>query len=52
MRNELQVPWLRSGTGSTPNDGGCIMQVIDWLDSAGWSDSPACVHPAIGGVLI
>ena len=47
MKNELQVPWLRAGTGSTPADGGCIMQVIDWLDRTGWSDSPECVHPVL-----
>lgn len=45
MTNELAVPFLRSGTGTTPADGGCIMQVIDWLDNAGWTDNPECVHP-------
>lgn len=39
-----EVPWLRAGTGETPADGGCILQVIDWVHSGGWSDEPFCVH--------
>ena len=46
------VPWLRSGTGSTPVDGGCIMQVIDWIDRNKWSDSPPCVHPVLRALAI
>jgi hypothetical protein len=40
------VPWLRRGKGDTPADGGCVMQIIDWISSNGWTDRPACVfHP-------
>ena len=46
------VPWLRSGTGQTPSDGGCIMQVIDWIDRNQWSDAPDCVHPVIRHLAI
>ena len=42
-----EVPWLRRGTGDTPADGGCIMQVIDWVSTNGWTDQPECVHPVI-----
>lgn len=41
------VPWLRSGVGKTPQDGGCIMQVIDWIHRERWTDAPPCVHPVI-----
>lgn len=46
------VPWLRSGTGKTPADGGCIMQVIDWIDRHEWSDKPPCVHPVLRELAI
>ena len=46
------VPWLRSGMGKNPQDGGCIMQVIDWIASGGWSDYPECVHPKLREVAI
>jgi len=48
----LPVPWLRSGTGRTPAEGGCILQVIDWIDRNQWTDHPVCVHPAIAKVAI
>ena len=47
-----QVPWLRSGTGATPKDGGCIMQVIDWIHRNQWTDRPPCVHPVIQRLAI
>ena len=47
-----QVPWLRSGTGRTPADGGCIMQVIDWINREEWTDNPPCVHPVIRHIAI
>ena len=37
------VPYLRNGKGSRPQDGGCILQVIDWIDRGQWSDTPRCV---------
>jgi hypothetical protein len=45
--NELQVPWLRSGTGKRPTDGGCILQVVDWISTGGWTGRPKCVHPVL-----
>ena len=47
-----EVPWLRSGVGETPSDGGCIMQVVDWIHRKEWTDSPPCVHPTIRAVAI
>ena len=47
MTNIESVPFLRRGVGSTPAEGGCIMQVVDWIDSQGWSDRPNCVHPVL-----
>jgi hypothetical protein len=49
---EPTVPWLRSGTGETPADGGCILQVIDWVDRLEWTDSPPCVHPVLAALAI
>jgi hypothetical protein len=46
------VPWLRNGSGATPSDGGCVMQVIDWLSSDGWTDRPKCVHPYLRHLAI
>lgn len=46
------VPWLRSGTGQTPTDGGCIMQVIDWIHRNEWTDNPPCVHPVLRRLAI
>ena len=37
------VPWIRSGKGNRPQDGGCIMQIIDWITEATWTDMPVCV---------
>ena len=25
------VPFIRAGSGRTPSDGGCIMQIVDWI---------------------
>ena len=50
--NTVTVPWLRSGKGATPGDGGCIMQVIDWINRCEWTDSPPCVNPAFRSVAI
>jgi hypothetical protein len=52
MTSIESVPFLRSGVGSTPKDGGCILQVIDWLDHQGWSDQPECVHPVLRKLAI
>jgi len=49
---DLNVPFLRSGKGDWPADGGCIMQVIDWIHRGGWADTPDCVHPVIRGLAI
>jgi hypothetical protein len=52
MTSTCEVPWLRSGVGKTPGEGGCIMQVIDWIDRQGWTDRPPCVHPLLARVAI
>jgi hypothetical protein len=46
------VPWLRKGVGETPAYGGCILQVIDWIDRGKWTDQPECVHPVLAAVAI
>jgi hypothetical protein len=46
------VPYLIAGSGTSPKDGGCIMQIIDWIDRHGWSDSPPCVHSDLVGWAI
>jgi len=47
-----EIPWLRSGAGKTPGDGGCIMQIIDWINRNEWTDEPPCVHPVFRRVAI
>jgi hypothetical protein len=49
---ELTVPFVRSGTGSSPLDGGCILQVVDWIATEGWTDQPECVHPVLRSLAI
>lgn len=44
---DLQVPWVRSGVGETPAEGGCIMQIADWIYRHEWTDEPPCVHPIV-----
>lgn len=46
------VPWLREGTGVSPQDGGCVMQVIDWISTGGWTDEPRCVYPELREIAI
>ena len=46
------VPFLRSGTGSTPSEGGCVLQVADWIHRREWTDSPPCVHPVLRSFAI
>ena len=41
---KLNVPFLRRGSGLRPSEGGCIMQVVDWIHNGTWTDSPRCVH--------
>jgi len=35
------LPMLRHGTGKTPREGGCIMQVCDFLDRGAWTANAA-----------
>lgn len=42
------LPPLRRGVGATPDNGGCLMQVVNYLARGIWTDSPARnVHPAL-----
>lgn len=50
--NNPIVPWLRAGKGASPSDGGCVMQIVDWLSTEGWSDKPSCVHPVLRDLAI
>lgn len=49
---DLVVPYLRPGKGETPSEGGCIMQVTDWIHRHRWSDTPVCVHPVLRDLAI
>jgi hypothetical protein len=47
------VPFLRAGVGQSPQEGGCIMQVISWIAHNGaWSDTPLCVLPCLRDIAI
>ncbi len=50
--SQISVPWLRKGKGETPADGGCILQVIDFVNRNEWTDRPPCVHPVIANLAI
>ena len=40
------MPNLRHGSGETPKDGGCLIQIAGWLnDGVSWTDKTPCVHP-------
>ena len=42
------MPLLRKGTGETPADGGCLVQVAGYLaDGHSWVDDTPCVHPVL-----
>ena len=42
------MPLLRKGTGATPADGGCLVQVSGYLaDGHSWVDDTPCVHPVL-----
>lgn len=45
------LPTLASG-GHLPDDGkACVMEYVSFLKGEVWSDSPACVSPAIAGMM-
>ena len=42
------VPMLQSGASATPKQGGCLVQIANWLaDPTTWTDNPIHVHPVI-----
>src|SRR6266498_1105370 len=41
------MPQLRMGTGRTPKDGGCVIQVASYLYNGAWTDATPCVHPVL-----
>lgn len=46
-------PLLRKGTGETPEDGGCLVQVAGYLnDGVSWTDETPCVHPVLRYIAI
>lgn len=50
---EMAVPFLRSGKGGSPENGGCVMEVASWVVNPGeWTDNPECVHPVIRTLAI
>lgn len=39
------VPMLIKGESASPEEGGCLVQIANWLvDPATWSDGDLCVH--------
>lgn len=39
------IPMLVQGARTTPQEGGCIVQIANWLsDNELWTDKPICVH--------
>lgn len=46
------LPKLIRGTGDSPEEGGCVMQVVCYLTEGEWTDSPKCVHPALRDMAI
>lgn len=47
------MPLLRVGTGDTPANGGCLVQVASYLhDGKSWDDNTPCVHPTLRQVAI
>lgn len=42
------VPMLIKGKGAKPEDGGCLVQIANWLaDPTLWTDEPLCVDPLL-----
>lgn len=42
------VPMLVKGVSEDPKEGGCLVQIANWLvDPSSWTDDPECVHPLI-----
>ena len=52
MTNDYSVPFIRSGAGRIPSEGGCVMQILSWIKDGSWIDSHSCVHPAIRNLAI
>lgn len=47
------VPMLVRGVTSTPRDGGCLVQIANWLaDPQSWTDEPLCVEPILAECAI
>jgi len=47
------LPLLRKGTGNTPADGGCLVQLASYLnDGHSWTDATPCVHPVLRSLAI
>lgn len=47
------MPNIKEGTGDTPADGGCLVQIAGWLnDGHSWTDRTPCVHPVLRDVAI
>ncbi len=42
------VPMLIKGKGAKPEDGGCLVQIANWLaDPTTWTDEPLCVDDTL-----
>jgi hypothetical protein len=47
------VPMLIKGKGATPEDGGCLVQIANWLaDPTTWTDKALCVDPSLARLAI
>ena len=41
------MPFLRSGAGGSPKNGGCLIEVAGYLWDGRWTDKHDCVHPVL-----
>lgn len=44
------MPILSPGKHRKLRDGACFMEFASWLAGEGWSDHPACTHPALASL--
>lgn len=47
------MPMLRSGSGVSPEDGGCLVQCASYLaDGHSWNETTDCVHPLLRALAV
>jgi hypothetical protein len=46
------IPTIQHGFGSSPESGGCIMQITGWFKNGAWDDAPDCVMPFLRSMSV